>query len=81
MRLWEVMSGKLKTICLWVKEYAHALRVLGGIFFVLALVVGLFWAFGCDVEAAAFVIGTISTTLFASPSVAEDFLPNRKPIR
>lgn len=68
-------------IAVWVKEYAHALRVLGGISFVLALFAGLIWIAGKDVESIAFVFGLISSFLFASPSIAEYFLPDRKPVR
>lgn len=71
----------LNKAALWVKEYTHALRVLGGIFFVLALVAGLFWMGGNEIESLAFVLGLISSLLFASPSVAEYILPNKKPVR
>lgn len=71
----------LDTAALWIKEYTHALRVLGGIFFVLALIAGLFWMSGKDIEPLAFVLGLISSLFFASPSVAEYILPNRKPVK
>jgi len=77
--------GKLKPnlnkSALWIKEYAHPLRVLGGIFFALALVAGLFWMGGKEVEPLAFVLGLLSSLFFASPSVAEYILPNRKPVK
>ncbi len=71
----------LDNAALWIKEYAHALRVLGGIFFVLALIAGLFWMGGKEIEPLAFVLDLISSLLFASPSVAEYILPNRKPVK
>lgn len=71
----------VKRISLWIKKYSHALRVIGGVFFVLALLVGIIWVFGKDVEPIAFLFGIISSLLLASPSVAEYVTPNRKPIR
>jgi hypothetical protein len=68
-------------IAIWVKQYTHALRVLAGIFFALALFTGLIWIAGNEVEPIAFVFGLISSLLFASPSIAEYVLPNRKPVR
>ena len=68
-------------IAVWIKEYTHALRVIAGIFFVLALITGLIWIAGKDVEPVAYVFGLLSSLLFASPSIAEYILPNRKPVR
>ena len=68
-------------IALWIKQYTHALRVLAGIFFVFALLTGIIWIAGKDVEPVAYVFGLISSLLFASPSIAEYILPNRKPVR
>ncbi len=68
-------------IALWIKEYTHALRVFGGIFFVLALFSGIVWVAGKDVESIAFLFGIISSLLFASPSIADYVVPNRKPVR
>ena len=68
-------------IALWIKEYAHALRVVGGVFFVLALMAGIVWVSGNDVEPIAFLFGIISSLLLASPSIAEYVIPNRKPVR
>lgn len=68
-------------IALWIKEYAHALRVVGGVFFVLALMAGIVWVSGNDVEPIAFLFGIISSLLLASPSIAEYVMPNRKPVR
>ena len=50
-------------------------------FFALALLTGLIWITGKDVEPIAYVFGLISSLLFASPSIAEYILPNRKPVR
>ena len=68
-------------IALWVKENTHALRVIAGGFFIFALIMGLIWIAGNDVEPIAFVFGLISSLLFASPSIAEYILPTRKPVR
>ena len=68
-------------IALWIKQYTHVLRVLAGIFFVLTLLTGLIWIVGKDVEFIAYVFGLISSLLFASPSIAEYIVPNRKPVR
>lgn len=74
-------NGLVIKIAIWIKKYAHALRVIAGIFFVLALFTGLVWIAGKDVEPIAYVFGLISSLLFASPSIAEYILPNRKPVR
>ena len=68
-------------IALWIKQYTHVLRVFAGIFFVLTLLTGLIWIVGKDVEFIAYVFGLISSLLFASPSIAEYIVPNRKPVR
>lgn len=65
----------------WIKKYTHALRVIAGIFFVLALATGVVWIAGKDVEPIAYVFGLISSLLFASPSIAEYVMPSRKPVR
>lgn len=70
-----------KRTALWVKEYAHALRVLGGLLFVLTLLFGLLWVGDFNVESVAFVLSLLSTLCFAAPSVANYVVPNRKPIR
>jgi hypothetical protein len=74
-------NKKIIGIAIWIKEFAHAFRVFGGIFFVLALVTGIFWIAGNNVEPIAYVLGLISSLLFASPSIAEYVVPNRKPVR
>ncbi|WP_417533148.1 hypothetical protein [Marinobacterium stanieri] len=71
----------LNKVALWIKEYRHALRVIGGIFFCLALLAGLFWIGGKEIEPVAFVLGLLSSLFFASPSVAEYILPDRKPVK
>lgn len=75
------MNKYLKLSCLWVKEYKHVLRVIGGIFFSLALLAGLFWIGGKDIESIAYVLGLLSSLFLASPSIAEYFLPERKPVK
>jgi len=71
----------LKDAALWVKNYSHPLRVIGGVFFGLALVAGIFWISGYDVEPIAFVFSLLSSLFFSSPSIAEYILPERKPVR
>ncbi|MBG2836747.1 hypothetical protein [Proteus terrae] len=75
------MRKILELSCLWIKEYKHPLRVVGGIFFGLALVSAFFWMGGFDIEPLAFSLGMLSSLFLASPSIAEYFLPNRKQIR
>nr|WP_320015682.1 hypothetical protein [uncultured Desulfobacter sp.] len=75
------MDIHIKQICLWIKEYKHVLRIVGGILFFLAFIAGLFWVFGQDVESVAFILSLLSSLFFASPSIAEYFLPERKPIK
>lgn len=72
---------KIKAAALWIKEYAHALRVVGGLFFMLALISGMIWAFGADIEPIAFLFSLFSSLLFASPSLAQYILPDRKPVK
>jgi hypothetical protein len=75
------MERILRKICLWIKEYKHPLRVIGGIFFGLALISGIFWLVGNDIEPLAYFFGLLSSLFLASPSMAEYFLPDRKPVR
>ncbi|MDH3690384.1 MAG: hypothetical protein OEU36_12980 [Gammaproteobacteria bacterium] len=74
-------NKKVIKIALWIKEYAHALRVVAGMFFVLALATGVVWMVGKDVEPIAYVFCLVSSLLFASPSIAEYVVPSRKPVR
>lgn len=75
------MDINWKIIFLWIKEYKHPLRVIGGAFFVLALIAGLIWIAGKDIEPIAFVLGLLSSLFLGSPSIAEYFLPDRKPVK
>ena len=70
-----------KKIALWIKEYAHSLRVIGGVSFLLALIAGIAWASGKNIEPIAFLFGIISSLLLASPSIAEYIMPDRKPVK
>jgi hypothetical protein len=74
-------NKKLYLTAIWIKKYSHPIRVFGGVFFLLALVAGLFWMTGKEIEPLAFVLGLLSSAFFAAPSVAEYIAPNRKPIR
>ena len=44
----------IQQAAIWVKEYKHPFRVIGGLFFVSALMAGLIWALGCEIEPIAF---------------------------
>jgi len=74
------MINKVK-IAIWIKEYSHVLRIIGGIFFGLSLIFGIIWILGNDVEPIAFTLGLLSSLFLSSPLIAEYFVPNRKPIR
>lgn len=67
--------------CVWIKMYTHPVKVFGGVLFTLALLFGVVWLCGPDVEAAVVVLGLLSSTCFTLPSIAEYFFPSRKPIR
>ena len=71
----------IKISCLWIKEYSHPIRVFGGILFILALVTGLVWIAGKDVEPVAFVLSLLSSLSFTFPSIAEYLYPDRKPVK
>lgn len=71
----------IKKSAIWVKQYAHVFKVIGGIFFILSLLAGIIWISGKEIEPIAFTFGLLSSLFFASPSVAEYIVPNRKPIR
>lgn len=75
------MKINLIPIWLWIKQYQHSLRVFGGVFFGAALIAAFFWMSGFDIEPIAFALGMLSSLFLAIPSVAEYFLPERKPVR
>lgn len=77
----ESVRPYMDKMALWIKEYRHPLRVLGGIFFALALIAGMFWIGGMDIEPVAFILGLLSSLFLASPSIAEYLLPDRKPVK
>ncbi|WP_160064338.1 hypothetical protein [Psychromonas sp. L1A2] len=68
-------------VCIWVKEFSHPIRVFGVIFFALALITGVIWSLGNEVEPIAFVLSLMSSLCFASPAAAEYLVPNRKPVK
>jgi len=74
-------NSKTIRLAIWVKNNDHSLREIGLVFFTLALFTGVIWISGKDVEPIAFVLGSISTLLFVSPSLARYVLPDRKPVR
>ncbi|ASK18050.1 hypothetical protein [Halomonas sp. N3-2A] len=71
----------IESLALWLKEQAHAVRVIGGIFLLLALVLGIVWSMGVELEPIAFVLSLLASVFLSLPSVAEYILPDRKPIR
>jgi len=74
-------KNKIKIIAIWIKINSHIFRIFGGGFFIISLILGVFWIFGKDIEPIAFTFGLLSSLFFASPSIAEYIVPNRKPIR
>lgn len=71
----------IKALALWVKEQAHAVRIIGGLFLLIALVLGIVWVMGVELEPVAFVFSLLASVFLSLPSVAEYILPDRKPIR
>lgn len=74
-------SKTMIELAIWVKGNSHSLREIGLVFFTLALFTGVIWISGKDVEPIAFVLGSISTLLFMSPTLARYILPDTKPVR
>lgn len=81
MNLQQTLRIRLLETCHWVKAQRHFMFIAGGVFFLLALIAGVIWMFGYEIEPLAFVLGMLSSMLFASPSVAEYFLPDRKSLQ
>lgn len=75
------IKNKVIPTATWIKDNKHALRMVGGLMFVLALIAGVIWAMGAEIEPVAFILGMLSSMFLASPSVAEYFVPDRKPVR
>ncbi len=75
------MSKRLEPVWLWIKDNPNPLKVIGGILFLLALVAAGFWISGWEAEPTAFTLGMLSSLFLAAPSIAEYFMPNRKPVR
>ncbi len=65
----------------WVKQNAHPVRETALIFFALALFMGVIWVSGKDVEPVVYILGSISTLLFAGPALARYVQPDTKPVR
>lgn len=70
-----------RDVALWIKEQAHAVRIIGGVFLVIALILGFIWMLDVKLDASAFVFSLLASIFFALPSVAEYLSPGRKPIR
>ena len=65
----------------WVEDNAHPVRETALIFFALALFMGVIWVSGKDVEPVVYILGSISTLLFAGPAIARYVQPDSKPVR
>lgn len=75
------MKPLLKKSALWIKEQAHAVRIVAALFLLVAFFLGFIWMSGFDVEALAFVFSLMASVGFSLPSVAEYFVPERKSIK
>ncbi|WP_425641431.1 hypothetical protein ACPUEK_15970 [Marinomonas gallaica] len=78
------MSMRLETVWLWIKVCQHFFRIVGGVFFMLAIVAALLWFSDTSnnkAEPIVVMLGLISSLFLSLPSIAEYFLPNRKPVR
>ena len=64
-----------------IKQNEHSIREVALVFFILALFAGLVWLTGKDVEPITYVLGSICTLLYVSPSLARYVLPDRKLVR
>ena len=74
-------SNNVIKIAMWINKNPHSLREIALIFFTLALFTGVIWISGKDVEPIVYVLGSISTLLFVSPTLARYVLPDKKPVR
>lgn len=75
---------RLKECALYVKENLKILSILGFIFFIIALLLGVIWIFDSSnnkLEPIMATTGAFSTIFFGLPQLAEFILPTRKPIR
>ena len=75
------MVNFIEISSIYIKKNAHVFRVIGGLFFVAALFSGILWSLGNETEPIAYTFGLLSSLFFASPSIAEYFLPNKKLVR
>jgi hypothetical protein len=80
MSFWRRLLRRLVPVARWVRANEYSLMIGGASLFVLALITGIFWLVGSDVEPLAFVLGMLSSLCFAAPSVANYILPKRKPV-
>ena len=74
-------SKRTINLASWVKQNAHPVRETALIFFALALFMGVIWVSGKDVEPVVYILGSISTLLFAGPALARYVKPDTKPVR
>lgn len=74
------LKSQVIAIAVWVKTYSHVLRIIGGFSFFLAIVSGIFWLCGSDVEPITYMYGLLAPMFLGAPSIAKYIVPNRKPI-
>jgi len=68
-------------MALWIKEHAHAFRVMGVIFFLATFGAGVMWASGKDIAAIVWLLGFLSSLAFTSRSIASYVIPDRKSVK
>lgn len=74
-------NSQVINVALWVKKNPHLIRETALIFFSIALFMGVIWISGKDVEPIVYVLGSISTLLFASPALARYVQSDKKSVR
>ena len=75
------MPRHVLAVLLWIKSNEKVFRVLGVLFFLVTVAVGVLWIAGRDVESVAFVLGCISSSMFGVVEVAKYVVPDRKAVR
>ena len=75
-----IKKQKVLVFIRWVKTHAHTIREMGLLFFTFALLTGVIWVSGRDVEPIVYMFGSISTLLIALPTIARRIEPDRKPV-
>ena len=65
----------------YIKDKSTHLTVLGFILFVLAVVAGIFWFYGYEIEPVTFILCGLSALCSMLPNLAQIISPNRQPIK